>query len=83
MELCKECYDGYSEVLKGNREAMIKYSDESRFPQASSNIRREVIGLAKRKMTSKTPAEIEQEKIEFEIQRQEFALLFYFWTDLR
>lgn len=37
---------------------------------------REIVGLAKRKISGKTPAEIEQEKREKELQRQEFAKSF-------
>lgn len=76
VKLCEECHNGFDDILKGKREAWIAYSDESKFPNATDRALREIVGLAKRKLPHKTAEEKEQERIEHEIRRQDFAKSF-------
>lgn len=76
VELCEECYDGFDRILKGEREAWLKYADETNFPNATDNALREIVGLAKRKLPHKSVEEIKREEAENERKRQEFAKSF-------
>lgn len=52
VDLCEECYKGFSDVLSGDNDALEKYSDLDSFPDASPNAIKEIIALAHNKKTA-------------------------------
>lgn len=51
VELCDVCYEGFSEVLRGNKDVIDEYSDLTRFPNATDKAIKEIVSLAQKKST--------------------------------
>ena len=77
VNLCSNCYEGYSKASQGTPEYVERFSSQENFPYASAKAISNIIGrISSRFKSLKERADAEQKRIETEKQHQAFAKSF-------